>query len=150
MSVVFGQVEPAVFQAYAFCTAILGLKMLIMSILTGLQRGAKKVFSNPEDVKAGGKVAYNDPDVERVRRAHRNDMENILPYFAISFLYMFTGPNVTVAVYLFRLVTAVRIGHTVFHALVPVAKLRGLCWAIGFFTTIFMAAQILLHFRLAP
>lgn len=77
-------------------------------------------------------------------------MENILPYFAISFLYMFTGPNVTVAVYLFRLVTAVRIGHTVFHALVPVAKLRGLCWAIGFFTTIFMAAQILLHFRLAP
>ncbi|XP_058121402.1 prostaglandin E synthase-like [Anopheles ziemanni] len=146
MSLVFGQVEPAVFQAYAFWAAVLALKMLVMSILTGMQRGSKKVFSNPEDVKPGGTVAYNDPDVERVRRAHRNDMENILPYFIVGFLYMFTSPSVFVATNLFRLVAAVRISHTVFHALVPVAKFRGLSWAVGFFTTAFMAVRIVLHF----
>ncbi|XP_053664496.1 microsomal glutathione S-transferase 1-like [Anopheles marshallii] len=146
MSLVFGQVEPAVFQAYAFWAAVLGLKMLLMSVLTGLQRGSKKVFSNPEDVKPGGKVAYDDPDVERVRRAHLNDMENILPYFIISFLYMFTNPSVTVAVNLFRLVAAVRICHTVFHVFVPVHKFRGMAWATGFFTTAFMGIMIVLHF----
>ncbi|XP_052899484.1 microsomal glutathione S-transferase 1-like [Anopheles moucheti] len=147
MSGVFGQVEPAVFQAYAFWAAVLGLKMLLMSVLTGLQRGSKKVFSNPEDVKPGGKVAYDDPDVERVRRAHLNDMENILPYFIIGFLYMFTNPSVTVAVNLFRLVAAVRICHTVFHVFVPVPKFRGMAWATGFFTTAFMGIMIVLHFR---
>ncbi|XP_035914583.1 microsomal glutathione S-transferase 1-like [Anopheles stephensi] len=146
MSQEFGLVEPAVFQAYAFWAAVLGLKMLLMSVLTGLLRGSKKVFSNPEDVKPGGKLAYDDPDVERVRRAHRNDMENILPYFIISFLYMFTNPSITVAVNLFRLVALVRIGHTVFHVLVPVHKFRGMAWATGFFTTVFMGVQIVLHF----
>ncbi|XP_050078718.1 microsomal glutathione S-transferase 1-like [Anopheles maculipalpis] len=146
MSLALGQVEPAVFQAYAFWAAVLGLKMLLMSVLTGLRRGSKKVVSNPEDVMPGGKVAYDDPDVERVRRAHRNDMENILPYFIISFLYMFTNPSVTVAVNLFRLVAAARIIHTVFHVLVPVHKFRGMAWATGFFTTVFMGVQIVLHF----
>ncbi|XP_053676190.1 prostaglandin E synthase-like [Anopheles nili] len=146
MSLVFGQVEPAVFQAYAFWGAVLGLKMLLMSVLTGMQRGSKKVFSNPEDVKPGGKVAYNDPDVERVRRAHRNDMENILPYFIIAFLYMFTSPSVFVAVNLFRLVATVRISHTVFYVFAKQHSVRGLSWAVGFVTTVFMAVQILLHF----
>ncbi|XP_058062539.1 microsomal glutathione S-transferase 1-like [Anopheles bellator] len=144
----FGQVDPAIVQAYASCVAILGLKMLTMSLLTGLQRGKKKVFSNPEDVRPGGKVAYNDPDVERVRRAHRNDMENILPFFAVGFLYMFTGPSVTVAVNLFRLVAAARVGHTICHALVPIGKVRGLCFGIGLFTTVYMAVQVLCNFRM--
>uniref|UniRef100_A0A182W8W2 Microsomal glutathione S-transferase 1 n=1 Tax=Anopheles minimus TaxID=112268 RepID=A0A182W8W2_9DIPT len=146
MSQVFGQVEPAVFQAYAFWVAVLGLKMLLMSVLTGLQRGSKKVFANPEDVTPGGKLKYDDPDVERVRRAHLNDMENILPYFIISFLYMFTNPSVTVAVNLFRLVAVVRICHTVFHVFIPVHKFRGMAWATGFFTTVFMGVMIVLHF----
>lgn len=78
--------------------------------------------------------------------ALRNDMENILPYFIIGFLYMFTNPSVIVATNLFRLVAVVRISHTVFHVLVPVHKFRGMSWAIGFFTTAFMGVQIVLHF----
>ena len=42
-------------------------------------------------------------DVERVRRAHLNDMENILPFFCLGILYIFTNPALSTAVFVFRL-----------------------------------------------
>jgi hypothetical protein len=42
----------------------------------------RQAFANPEDASGvkGGKVMIGDPDVERVRRAHLNDIENIIPF----------------------------------------------------------------------
>ena len=47
------------------------------------------MFANPEDAKdvPGSKVG-SDPDVERVRRAHLNDLENIPLFIAIAAVYM--------------------------------------------------------------
>ena len=42
-------------------------------------------------------------NVERVRRAHLNDMENILPFFCLGLLYIFTNPAVSTALLVFRL-----------------------------------------------
>ena len=46
-----------------------------------------KAFANPED-QAGpgrgqGSITFSDPDVERIRRAHQNDIENI-PLFLLA------------------------------------------------------------------
>ncbi len=74
-----------------------------------------KVFSNPEDAKArGGKVAVND-DVERVRRAHQNDIENIYLFFANSAFYLMTEPNEATATNLVRAFAAARLLHTVVY-----------------------------------
>ena len=47
------------------------------------------MFANPEDAKdvPGSKVG-SDPEVERVRRAHLNDLENIPLFIAIAAVYM--------------------------------------------------------------
>lgn len=89
----------------------------------------------------------NDPDVERVRRAHQNDLENVLPFFIMGFLYMFTNPSVMLATNLFRAVAIARIAHTLVYAVVVVPQpARGISWMVGFFATGFMAVKTILAF----
>ena len=40
--------------------------------------------------------------MERVRRAPLNDMENILPFLILGFLYMFTNPAYATALLCYR------------------------------------------------
>jgi glutathione S-transferase len=76
---------------HAFCVYItwggfLIIKMLLMSLFTGLQRSRKGVTENPEDARINQKLEIKkDEDVERVRRAHLNDLENI-PAFLFAAL----------------------------------------------------------------
>ena len=71
-----------------------------------------QTFANVEDAASTkGKVRI-DENVERVRRAHQNDLENILPFFFISALYLLTNPDPFVAVNIFRAFTAARFIHT--------------------------------------
>ncbi len=73
-------------------------------------------MSNPEDVKLlGGKVDFNDQDVERTRRAHLNDMENIYLFFSNASFYLMTEPDVGTATALFNTFTAARYLHTIFY-----------------------------------
>ncbi len=70
------------------------------------------MFANAEDAQAaGGKVGV-DQDVERVRRAHLNDMEGIYLFFANAALYLTTKPDLWLATNLFRVFTATRFIHT--------------------------------------
>ena len=55
----------------------------------------------------------DDPDVERVRRAHLNDLENVIPFLLLVPLYLSTGPNPWLAANLIRAFAAARILHTV-------------------------------------
>ncbi|XP_037094866.1 prostaglandin E synthase-like, partial [Pollicipes pollicipes] len=83
--------ESPLFRAYLFWSALLVVKTTTMSFLTSRHRRAKGVCSNPEDAKSrGAKIIFDDPDVERVRRAHRNDLENILPFLILCPIYLAT------------------------------------------------------------
>jgi glutathione S-transferase len=74
------------FRVYITWGGFLIIKMLLMALLTGVTRSRKKAFENPEDVAAGkGDEIKKDEDVERVRRAHLNDLENI-PAFLFAAL----------------------------------------------------------------
>merc|ERR1712150_411323 len=87
--------DQELFGAFAFYAAIVVVKMLFMSFLTARQRFGTSTFISSEDIvgqeKKGFKTGVNE-DVERVRRAHLNDMENILPFFCLGLLYIFTNP----------------------------------------------------------
>ena len=141
-------VENPVFRAYVFYSCILVLKLFSLVFLTGRQRFTKNVFANPEDRKdKNSKIGTSDPDVERVRRAHLNDLENIPAFWITGLLYCLTNPSPFVAINLFRVFTACRILHTFVYAVVPVPQpARALAFAGGFVSTIYMAVSTIMHF----
>merc|ERR1712021_304308 len=96
-----------------YCSLVL-LKTLIMSFWTAKRRFATRVFANPEDIKGndGATVDYANAEVERVRRCHQNDLENVLPFVMISAMYITTNPALSSARLVFRLFTLARYIHT--------------------------------------
>ncbi|XP_034233309.1 microsomal glutathione S-transferase 1 isoform X2 [Thrips palmi] len=137
-----------VFRAYVFYSCVLVLKLLGVVFLIGRQRYAKKIFSNPEDlVDKKSKVVFGDADVERPRRAHLNDLENIPAFWITGLLYCLTNPSAYLAINLFRAFTFARIAHTFVYAVVPLPQpSRALSFAVGYAITIYMAVSTLLHF----
>jgi len=140
--------ENPVLRAYMFWTSILVLKMLAMSYLTGNERKRKKIIPNPEDKQfiEGAELKYDDPDVERVRRSHRNDLENCLPFMIIGFLYVLSNPSTFLAVNLFRVGVIARIVHTYAYAISPMQPARGIGFGICFMVTAYMSLATALSF----
>ncbi|XP_055526025.1 microsomal glutathione S-transferase 1-like [Wyeomyia smithii] len=144
----FDNINEQVLRTYIFWAMVLVGKMLLMSVLTIMQRFRKKAFVNEEDIVTDKKLKlkFDDPDVERVRRAHRNDLENIFTFLAIGFCYMLTNPDPWLAGTIFRLVAAGRIVHTVVYALVIVPQpTRLLAWLVPYAACLYMTAQTLLY-----
>lgn len=157
--------ENPAFHAYAYWSAILIIKMVLMSVLTRFFRHKKEVnfsllrfrefkivllmkaFINPEDLKGKFQAKLHDPDVERVRRAHRNDLENIPILLVVEFLFLISNPNAFVAVYLIKIAAIARIIHTIGYAIFPIQKLRGLGFLVSMAITMYMAIYSLLYFR---
>jgi len=134
-----------VFSSYALWSSLLVLKMLAMSILTAIQRFKTQSFANPEDA-GKKKVRFNDDNVERVRRAHRNDLENILPFLIVGYLYVLTNPSVWFATLLFKIAAIARFVHTVVYAVVVIPQpARALSWFTHYAITAYLAVQVILY-----
>nr|CAD7578789.1 unnamed protein product [Timema californicum] len=106
------------------------------------------VFANPEDaVGKGAKVRFDNTDIERVRRAHLNDLENIPIFFVASFFYQFTNPAPFIAINLIRVFALTRILHTIVYAVFPMPQpSRALAWGVGYGITGYMAVKTILYF----
>lgn len=105
------------------------------------------MFVNPEDLPSKQlKVKFGDEDVERVRRAHRNDLENILPFFVIGFLFILTNPAANVAINLFRAFAIARLVHSFVYALTICPKARGPAFGVGILITTYMAVSTICFF----
>lgn len=139
--------NPAV-QSYLLYSAILALKILAMSALTAITRISRGVFANPEDAKAlKGKVKFDDQAVERVRRGHLNDLENIPAFWILGALYLTTGPVAAWATLLFRVYAAGRILHSIVYCVVPLPQpARGLAFGIPMMISFYMGAQVVLYY----
>ncbi|XP_014286727.1 microsomal glutathione S-transferase 1 [Halyomorpha halys] len=133
-----------VFAGYAFYSCVLILKTMCMSYLTGVQRFRKKAFVNVEDaIAAGVDVKVDDQDVERCRRAHLNDLENITMFLITGIIYVLTDPNIVFALMLFRIYAVARILHTIVYAVVVVRQpARAICFNIGVFCNFIMIFSI--------
>ena len=74
---------------YVLCATILSLWTIGLAFHTGTIRGfLEKSFSNPEDALLGkGKREGEDgPRTQRWTRAHRNALENLLPFSILGYL----------------------------------------------------------------
>ncbi|XP_022625731.1 microsomal glutathione S-transferase 1-like, partial [Seriola dumerili] len=94
--------DSQVLQSFATYATIVVLKMMLMSPLTSYFRLTRKVFANLEDTKfvssaEDKKLVRTDPDVERVRRCHQNDLENVIPFVVVGLLYALTEPELSTA-----------------------------------------------------
>jgi len=111
---------------------ILVVKMIVVGYATSAYRIRYKHFATPEDYRLQGlkpKAGVNE-DVERARRAHRNDLENILPYFGVGLLYAFSNPSLGMARLYFIGFALARILHSVFY-LLEMQPWRTVAWGIG-------------------
>lgn len=102
---------------FAVCYLILVLKMMAVGTYTGMTRIRRSVFSAPEDYAFTGSepAAGRDEGIERARRAHRNDLENILPFFGVGLFYALSGPSATGAWISFGGFTLARVLHTLLY-----------------------------------
>jgi len=139
-------VNPELTGTFAFYGSILLAKMGLMGPLTARQRFRKMVFANPEDTTSGGTVAYADSDVERVRRAHQNDLENIPLFFLATHFYLSTNPSTAVATNLIRGFTALRFIHTFVYLNQVPQPSRALSFILGLGITLYMCGATALHY----
>ncbi|XP_007442235.1 microsomal glutathione S-transferase 1, partial [Python bivittatus] len=107
-------------------------------------------FANPEDTASMGKgenakkYLRTDPDVERVRRIHLNDLENIIPFLFIGFFYSLSGVTLSTALLHYRIFLGSRIFHTIAY-LVPLPQpSRGLAWVVGYLVTFSMIYKLMM------
>ncbi|KAL4660262.1 microsomal glutathione S-transferase 1 [Arapaima gigas] len=149
MAEVLHMADEKVFLAFSTYATIVILKMLLMAPLTAYFRVTKKVFANPEDTwmeknaEEKKKMLRTDADVERVRRCHLNDLENIIPFVLIGLLYSLTGPELSTALLHFRVFVGSRIFHTVAYVACLPQPSRGLSWVVGLAVTFSMAYRVL-------
>ncbi|XP_069376215.1 microsomal glutathione S-transferase 1 isoform X1 [Paralichthys olivaceus] len=165
--------DSPVLRSYFTYATIVILKMMLMSPLTSYFRLTRKVrflsghrtecsfiqeltpvfyspqvFANLEDTKLGSsstdkKLVRTDPDVERVRRSHQNDLENIVPFVVIGLLYALTAPELSAALLHFRIFAGARIFHTVAYVCALPQPSRGLGFMLGLLVTFSMAYRVL-------
>ncbi|XP_034019589.1 microsomal glutathione S-transferase 1-like [Thalassophryne amazonica] len=140
--------EDEVMVAFATYATIVIVKMMLMAPLTAYYRIRRGAFSNEEDVGTKSaeekkKLLRTDPDVERVRRCHQNDLENIVPFLVLGLLYALTGPDLWTALLHYRLFTGSRIFHTISYVAALPQPCRGLSWLVGLVTTFSMAYKVL-------
>ncbi|XP_076676115.1 microsomal glutathione S-transferase 1 [Andrena cerasifolii] len=141
-------IDPELFKVFGFWGSILALKLLAMAPLTARYRFAKKIFINPDDLTFAkkGTVTNNDPDIERVRRAHLNDLENIPIWYIVTALWLTTGPSAWLAGILIKGFVFARITHTLVYAIYPMQPHRALGFFVGCSITAYQAISTLLYY----
>ena len=135
-----------VWNSFAFYGGVVVAKTILMSPITAFQRIRTKTFANAEDAAGFSTTPQTHDAVERVRRAHQNDLENIIPFFCLGLLYCHTDPSLEMAKWHFRIFAASRIWHTI--AYLSSSSARGpLGFLPGLIVNISMAYQVIIHFK---
>ncbi|PAA53081.1 hypothetical protein BOX15_Mlig014246g2 [Macrostomum lignano] len=130
--------------SFAFYSAVVLSKTMAMSLLTAFKRIKNSIYANPEDAATVRKpVVFNNETVERVRRNHLNDLENVLPFVLLGGLYLLTGPAAGTALWHFRIFAASRIAHTISYQLALPQPSRALTFFVGLSVNASMAYRIL-------
>lgn len=143
--------DDPVFATYAIAASLMILKAVGMSWLTVYRMMAEKGgFRSPEDLR---KTPLNpNPDqaqlapnerVERIRRIHLNDLEN-LPFFLFAgLLYAFTAPPLGLAQGLLYGYVVSRLLHFGAYLGAYSHDVRATLWTIGSLILIFMSCSVL-------
>lgn len=143
--------ENPVFVAYAVAAAIMILKIMGQGWMTvwRMQKSGMGLVS-PEDLRPGLYNRKPDPSqlepndyVERSRRIHRNDLENIPAFLAAGLLFVAAQPPAAMAIALMALFTVARLAHTVAYLTAQSHEVRSVPYSVGSLVVMFMAGYVL-------
>jgi glutathione S-transferase len=144
--------QDPVFATYVIAATLMILKAVAMSWLTVFRMmSVKGGFRSPEDIKKTPLNPKPDPKqleqneyVERIRRIHLNDLEN-LPFFLVAgFLYVLTGPPLWLAQVLLYGYVVSRLLHFFAYFTVQTHDTRATLWTVGSLILIFITVRTLL------
>ena len=133
MSILFYSLNNSVFTNFAFYSTASVLKLMAIGALTTVKRLSKdvnrksfeifkeflcssQVYANQEDLVLARDQSISiriDDSVERVRRNHLNDIENIVPFVLVGIFYVGTNPDRHIALWHFRIFFISRLIHTI-------------------------------------
>lgn len=142
-----------VMATYAICASIMLLKIMGQGWITVYRM--MKIgggFLNPEDKNKGlanpkpreGQLEVDDY-VERSRRMHRNDIENILPFLAAGLLFALTAPNLLTAQILLYGFVLARAGHFIAYINGWSHEVRATFFTIGSLIIMGMAISTVIY-----
>ena len=132
------------FEFYAVASLTLVGLFYFLAFRTGGVRTRAKAVVNPEDVRvyAGASVVeIEHPDVQRVKRAHMNLLENSVPFFVVGFLFAITEPGLLVASVLYGLFVSARVLHAVVY-LNGRQPVRSAAWFLGVVPVVIMGGLV--------
>jgi glutathione S-transferase len=140
-----------VFATYLVAASIMILKAASMSWLTvARMMKVNGGFRSPEDVKRTPLNPKPDPKqlepndaVERIRRIHLNDLENIPFFLAAGFLFVLTEPSLLVARVLLYGYVVSRLLHFAAYLTGRTHDTRAALWTPGSLVILFMAGRTL-------
>lgn len=143
--------ENPVFLTYMITAAIMVLKIMgqgWMTVYRMLKSDSGLV--NPEDIQVGlinrnprsEQLEENDY-VERSRRMHRNDLENIPGFFAAGLLFVIAGPSLILANILMYGFVVARFAHAAAYITKQAHEVRATFYTLGSVSVIVMALYAL-------
>lgn len=140
------------FATYVIAASLMILKAVAMSWLTVVRMmQAKGGFRSPEDLRKtplnpepNAKQLEPDERVERIRRIHLNDLENLPFFLAAGFLYVLTGPPLLLAQALLYGYVVSRLLHFAAYLSARTHDTRATLWTIGSLIIVFMTCRALL------
>jgi len=135
------------FAPLALFAVLLILKMGAVAFITANERRKARIVVNPEDagVNPGSHAeAAEAESVQRVKRAHLNDVENIPAFLVLAIIFTLAGSSATAGWAYFGVYFVARTLHTVFY-LKAVQPWRTVAFAVGQLTQLGMMVQLLLR-----
>lgn len=143
--------ENPVFQAYVIAAALMVLKVMGQGWMTVARMlKTRSGWASPEDLRPGIINPHPDPAqleandyVDRSRRIHRNDLENIPAFWAAGVLFVVIGPPLMLAQLLFYGFVAARLAHFLAYVTGQSHEMRATFYTIGSLIVIYMAGHTL-------
>ena len=144
-------IDNPVFVTYTVAGAIMILKLMGQGWMTVYRMlKADAGWATPEDMRSGlinrnPRVGQLDPNdyVERSRRIHRNDLENIPAFLACGLLFVAVAPPYLLANILMFGFVGARLLHTVAYATEQSHEVRATLYTIASVAVIVMAVYVL-------
>ena len=143
--------ENPVFVTYMIAGAMMVLKIMgqgWMTVYRMLKSNSGLV--SPEDLEVGLINKNPSPEqleandyVDRSRRMHRNDLENIPAFLACGVLFVAAGPSYLLANILMYGFVAARLAHAVAYATKQSHEIRATFFTIGSVAVITMAIYVI-------
>ena len=141
----------SIFATYAIASALMVLKIMGQGWMTVYRMlHSNSGLASPEDLQTGlinrnphpSQLDVNDY-VDRSRRMHRNDLENIPAFWIAGLLFVLTDPPLLLAQCLMYGFVLARAAHFIAYATRQTHEVRATFYTVGSLIVIYMALHAL-------